>query len=104
MPVPLLLDVVEDDFSTFETDGKPIAQSRFTPSRETTVKIQTLDYLLGDKLAAFASRTTGVPYLRKDKSGNAEYSSFLEIEHARTSCKIDDHPKFGGSSGYSERI
>ncbi len=65
-PIPLLLDVVEDDFSTFETEDKPVAQSWFTPNRETTVKVQTLDYLLGDKLAAFAPRTTGVPYLRKN--------------------------------------
>ncbi len=65
-PIPLLLDVVEDDFSAFLSEDKPVAQSWFTPSREATVKVQTLDYLLGDKLAAFAPRTTGVPYVRKD--------------------------------------
>jgi Nucleotidyl transferase AbiEii toxin, Type IV TA system len=64
--IPLLLDVVEDDFSTFETVDKPVSQSWFTSSREATVKVQTLDYLLGDKLAAFAPRTTGVPYIREE--------------------------------------
>jgi len=66
VPVPLLLDVVEDDFTTFQTEDKSVAQSWFTASRDTTVKVQTLDYLLGDKLAAFAPRTTGVPYLRRN--------------------------------------
>jgi predicted nucleotidyltransferase component of viral defense system len=91
-PVPLLLDVVEDDFSTFETEDKSVLQSWFTPNRETTVKVQTLDYLLGDKLAAFAPRTTGVPYLRKDGTEGDLMQIAKQFFDVATLFDLNDNP------------
>ncbi len=67
--IPVLLDVVEDDFSSLQVEERVIAQPWFTPTRESKVTIQTAASLLGDKLAAFAPRTTGVPYVKPDGSG-----------------------------------
>jgi hypothetical protein len=79
LPAPLLLDVVEDDFSTFDLVEKPVTQPWFQASRPATVKVQTLDFLLGDKLAAFAPRTTGVPYLRRRPDGSEMEGDLLQI-------------------------
>lgn len=67
-PVPVLLDVVEDGFEMFESEERSIALPWFEPMREASARIQTARGLLGDKLAAFAPRTTGVPYLKPDGS------------------------------------
>jgi len=92
VPVPLLLDVVEDDFSTFQTEDKAVAQSWFTPSREAIVKVQTLDFLLGDKLAAFAPRTTGVPYFRKDGTEGDLMQIAKQFFDVATLFDLTDHP------------
>ena len=73
--IPVLLDVVEDDFSSLETEQRVIVQPWFTPTREAKVTIQTANCLLGDKLAAFAPRTTGVPYVKP----NGEAGDLLQI-------------------------
>jgi len=76
---PLLLDVVEDDFSTFSLVEKPVGQPWFQASRAANVKVQTLEFLLGDKLAAFAPRTTGVPYRRRRQDGTEVEGDLLQI-------------------------
>lgn len=75
LTIPVLLDVVEDDFSSLEIEERVIAQPWFTPTREGKVHIQTANSLLGDKLAAFAPRTTGVPYVKP----NGEAGDLLQI-------------------------
>lgn len=75
LTIPVLLDVVEDDFSNLEIEERVIAQPWFTHTREEKVNIQTANCLLGDKLAAFAPRTTGVPYLKP----NGDTGDFLQI-------------------------
>jgi len=78
-PLPLLLDVVEDDFHTLAVEEKLVAQPWFQPETEARVKVQTVETLLGDKLAAFAPRTTGVPYRKRRPDGSEMDGDLLQI-------------------------
>ncbi|HCN75817.1 MAG TPA: hypothetical protein DIT13_01320 [Verrucomicrobiales bacterium] len=78
-PQPLLLDVVEDDFATLTVEEKLVVQPWFQPQREALVKVQTVETLLGDKLAAFAPRTTGVPYRKLRPDGSEVDGDLLQI-------------------------
>lgn len=78
-PQPLLLDVVEDDFKNLATEEKLVVQPWFQPETEVRVKVQTVETLLGDKLAAFAPRTTGVPYRKRRPDGSETEGDLLQI-------------------------
>ena len=64
----VLLDVVEESREAHEVIGLPIRTSFLQPEREVLVRIPTIASLLGDKLAAFAPSTTGVPLRNPDGS------------------------------------
>lgn len=62
----ILLDVVEAGERVHTTEQRPIATSFLVPESEVLVEIPTLESLLGDKLTAFAPKTTGVPLRTAD--------------------------------------
>lgn len=64
----VLLDVVQEAEWKHETVERPISTSFLKPDREIRVWLPTVEALLGDKLTAFAPRTTGVRLRRADGS------------------------------------
>lgn len=58
----VLLDVVEEANCPLDLIEKPIRASFIEIEREIAVRLPTVEALLGDKLTAFAPRTTGVPF------------------------------------------
>lgn len=58
----ILLDVVEEASCPVPTERKRIRTSFIEVEREVWVTVPTIESLLGDKLTAFAPRTTGVPF------------------------------------------
>lgn len=63
----ILLDVVEEKEYGIPLVVKPIITPFIEVDREVTVQIPTVEGLLGDKLAAFAPNTIGVPFENKNK-------------------------------------
>lgn len=62
----ILLDVVEETAPTIPLVRLPIQTSFIEVQRRVLVTVPTIEGLLGDKLTAFAPRTTGVPYQLSD--------------------------------------
>lgn len=62
----ILLDVVEAGEMVHTTEQRPIATSFLVPESEVLVEVPTVESLLGDKLTAFAPKTTGVPLRTAD--------------------------------------
>lgn len=65
-PLHILLDVVEEASCPVDLIEKPIRTSFIGVERDVLVRLPTVEGLLGDKLTAFAPRTTGVPFHRAD--------------------------------------
>ncbi len=61
-PLHILLDVVEDAECPVDLVDRPILTSFIEVERKVHVRLPTMEALLGDKLTAFAPRTTGVPF------------------------------------------
>lgn len=61
-PLHILLDVVVENACPIDVVQKPIRTSFIEVEREVLVTVPTIEALLGDKLTAFAPRTTGVPF------------------------------------------
>ena len=64
----VLLDVVQEADCRLECVEKPVETEFIQVDHRTTVRIPTVDALLGDKLTAFAPHTLGVPFFTH--SGN----------------------------------
>lgn len=64
--LPVLLDVVEEPRQVHTTLRRAIRTPFLEPEREVLVTVPTIESLLGDKLAAFAPTTTGVPLRKAD--------------------------------------
>lgn len=58
----VLLDLLEDDPVLPEQDPVSIESEFFQVVQENTVRVPTLEALLGDKLTALAPETIGIPY------------------------------------------
>ena len=58
----VLLDVVQEADCKLACEEKPVEASFIQIDTRSTVKIPTVDALLGDKLTAFAPNTQGVPF------------------------------------------
>jgi predicted nucleotidyltransferase component of viral defense system len=69
----VLLDILFDDVN-YESVGKIPIQSTFIPlkGKPLLVDVPSLEDILGDKLTAFAPKTTGIPYFKKDDSMSME--------------------------------
>ncbi|VGO21467.1 nucleotidyl transferase AbiEii/AbiGii toxin family protein [Pontiella sulfatireligans] len=61
----VLLDVVQEADCRLECLEKPIETSFIQVDHISTVRVPTVDALLGDKLTAFAPNTQGVPFFSK---------------------------------------
>lgn len=62
----ILLDIVFEDLSHISSiESKSIHTNYFETSMELSVKVPTIEGLIGDKLAAFAPHTIGVPFATK---------------------------------------
>ncbi len=69
----VLLDILFEEINYAKIVSLPI-QSVFVPmiDEPLKVKVPCLEDILGDKLAAFAPNTTGIPYFKKDDSMSME--------------------------------
>lgn len=65
----VLLDVVEEHEIVHTTVQQRICTPFLAPERDVLVRVPTIESLLGDKLTAFAPKTTGVPL--RDATGAA---------------------------------
>jgi len=64
-PPNVMLDVVAETETIHALESKPITTGFLPAEREVKVQLPTVESLLGDKLTAFAPKTTGVPLRRK---------------------------------------
>lgn len=62
----VLLDIVEEEREVHTIVDKPIRTTFLVPEREMLARVPTIESLLGDKLTAFAPRTSGVPLYHPD--------------------------------------
>jgi len=62
----VLLDVIEESECALPIEQKEIKSIFFDADSKTTVKIPTVEGLLGDKLTAFAPNTVGIPFFLKN--------------------------------------
>jgi hypothetical protein len=67
-PPNVILDVVAETEAIHVLEQKPITTGFLPAEREIKVQLPTVNSLLGDKLTAFAPRTTGVLYVKKNKN------------------------------------
>ncbi|MCK4565210.1 MAG: nucleotidyl transferase AbiEii/AbiGii toxin family protein, partial [Verrucomicrobia bacterium] len=65
----VLLDVVQEDDCRLECVEKSISTDFIQVDKDVTVRLPSVEALLGDKLTAFAPHTLGVPF--KTKKGNS---------------------------------
>ncbi|MFA5266297.1 MAG: nucleotidyl transferase AbiEii/AbiGii toxin family protein [Opitutaceae bacterium] len=64
----VLLDIVEERAEVHTVVQRAIRTGFLEPEREILVRVPTVESLLGDKLTAFAPKTTGVPLRKTDGS------------------------------------
>jgi len=67
----VLLDVIEEPVCHLPLTTKPIYTPFIEIEKETSVKIPTIEGLLGDKLTAFAPNTIGVPFENRNGESQA---------------------------------
>lgn len=83
---PLVLDILHvNDLSGYRTQQKPLRHSWIvTDGQDAKVKVPTYEWMLGDKLSAFAPRTTGVdPMPRPLEDGKEKSRDTSHLQSAK---------------------